>query len=245
MRNAGLSEKRPSATRGDAAIAIPVTYQQEWRDGFGARGWKLDVALGEPSVIAATAEHGTRIPTSVLVHDILDHHLCGFAIGGHRNEAMALMQLASRTGADPRQDYRQIVTEDLLRGHCNGESLSTFLPPRLIARVPADRKEGKAMIDHLRAEMGDEALSTLLVQRFVEIGTSVQRQVEAHWRSLGLDYQRRGAMGLALQGLLERLDADMVSAHRSQAHGRFIVANRECSAVLDTPATRPITAAVA
>lgn len=104
-------------------IQVPVTYRREWQDGFGARGWKLDVSIGEPSVIAATAEHGTRIPTSVLMHDILDHHPCGFGIGGHRNETMEPMQLASRTGADPCVDFRQIVDEDLMHGHCNGEPL--------------------------------------------------------------------------------------------------------------------------
>ncbi|MCA1806103.1 MAG: hypothetical protein LC646_12430, partial [Xanthomonadaceae bacterium] len=120
----------------DAMQSIPVSYRREWQDGFGARGWKLDVSIDEPSVIAATAEHGMRVPTSVLVHDILDHHLCGFGIGGHRNEAMALLQLAARTGADPRVDFRQIVDEDLMQGHCNGEPLLAFLPDDLVALVP-------------------------------------------------------------------------------------------------------------
>lgn len=65
--------------------AVPVTYAREWLDGFGARGWKLDVSMSDPSVTAATAETGNRIPTSVLVHDILDHHFSGLAVGGHRN----------------------------------------------------------------------------------------------------------------------------------------------------------------
>lgn len=220
----------------ETAIAVPVTYWHEWPDGFGARGWKLDVSIDEPSVIAATAEHGERIPTSVLVHDILDHHLCGFRIGGHRNEAMALIQLASRTGADPRLDYRQIVDEDLMHGHCNGESLVAFLPPDLSAQIPADRQNGKSIIAYLRSLIGDEPLRDRLVQRFVDIGQSVQAQVEAHWRSLGLDYQHRAAMGLALQKLLVQLDAQVLAAKWKQAHGRFMIGNRECTAILDEPA---------
>lgn len=229
----------------DAAVPVPVTWQREWHDGFGARGWKLDVSIGEPSVIAATAEHGERVPTSVLVHDILDHHLCGFGIGGHRNEAMALMQLASRTGADPRPDFRQIVEEDIMQGHCNGESLRSFLPTELAARIPADPQDGKAIIDLLLAAMDSEVLRDRLVQHFVDIGESVQSQVEAHWRGLGLRYDRRGAMGLALQKLLVRMDAQAREEHWGRAHGRFMVGDRECAMVLDTPVPRRFTAAVA
>lgn len=225
--------------------AVPVTWQREWRDGFGARGWKLDASIGEPSVIAATAEHGERIPTSVLVHDILDHHLCGFGIGGHRNEAMALMQLASRTGADPRPDFRQIVEEDIMQGHCNGESLRSFLPEDLVTSLPADVQDGKAIIESLLAAMDIDVLRERLVQHFVDIGESVQRRVEARWRSLGLQYDRRGAMGLALQKLLVQVDALVCEQRREHAHGRFMVGNRECAMVLDTPFQRQFTAAVA
>lgn len=70
----------------DNGIRIPVTYRHEWHDGFGARGWKLDYSLDDPYIIAATAETGNRIPTSVLVHDILDHYLCGLPLSGQRNE---------------------------------------------------------------------------------------------------------------------------------------------------------------
>ena len=74
------------------------------------------------------------------------------------------------------------------------------------------------------------------MQRFVEIGQSVQTQVEAHWHSLGLDYQRRAAMGLALQKLLVRLDAQVLAGKWKQAHGRFTIGNRECAVNLDVPA---------
>ncbi len=62
------------------SLVIPVTYKREWQDGFGARGWKLDCALDDPNVIAATAETGCQINTSVLVHDILDHYISGFPL---------------------------------------------------------------------------------------------------------------------------------------------------------------------
>lgn len=219
----------------DPEVVVPVTYRREWQDGFGARGWKLDVSIGEPSVIAATAEHGTRIPTSVLVHDILDHHLCGFGIGGHRNEAMALIQLASRTGADPRIDYAQIVGEDLMRGHCNGEPLRCFLPTDLDSRVPEGLDDGRAVIRFLRDELGDAPLRERLVRRFVEIGESVQQEVESRWRSMRLDYRRRGPMGLALQRILTQIDALALAEQWERAQGAFSVGNERCAVTVYSP----------
>lgn len=227
-----------------APLIVPVTYRREWQDGFGARGWKLDVSLGEPSVIAATAEHGTRIPTSVLVHDILDHHLCGFDIGGHRNEAMALMQLASRTGADPRADFRQIVDEDLLQGHCNGEPLRAFLPEEIDALVPEHLRDDKAVMDYLIREFGRDSLRDSLVERCVSIGASVQRQVESHWRRLGLDYSRRSALGMALQKLIERVDRMARDRDWPQAHGRFLIDDRQCGIDIEFPQRSRIDVAV-
>ena len=61
-------------------VQLHCCYRSVWQDGFGARGWKLASAIDDPAVIAATAETGERIPTSVFVHDILDHTLCGLAM---------------------------------------------------------------------------------------------------------------------------------------------------------------------
>lgn len=219
----------------EAHISVPVTYQREWQDGFGARGWKLDVSIGEPSVIAATAEHGTRIPTSVLVHDILDHHLCGFGIGGHRNEAMALMQLASRTGADPRVDFRQIVDEDLIHGHCNGEPLHAFLPEALTVLVPEHIRGDKASMEFLVRELGRDGLRGTLIEHFVTIGTAVQDQVVTHWRHLGLDYGRRSAMGIALQRILVQLDGLAREHNWPYAHGRFVIGTHQCGVDIEIP----------
>ncbi len=110
----------------DLNIQIPVTWRLEWDDGFGARGWKLDDSLNDPYVIAATADTGSRIATSVPVHDILDHYLCGLPLSGHRNEAIALVQLGLRTGSSPAPDFAAMVDEDLLQGRVNGESMRSF-----------------------------------------------------------------------------------------------------------------------
>jgi hypothetical protein len=72
-----------------AGVCVPVSYQKTWNDGFGARGWKLDVANTDPAIIASTRETGDRIPTSVLIHDLLDHLLSGFEISASRTRVLS------------------------------------------------------------------------------------------------------------------------------------------------------------
>lgn len=217
-------------------VTVPITYQSEWQDGFGARGWKLDATLDEPSVIAATAETGENIPTSVLIHDLLDHHLSGFAVGGHRNEARALIQLASRTGADPELDYAQIVDEDLMaRGHCSGEPLLDFLPADVLACLPAGVREDQEVMDALFQRWGRDALRARLIRHFREVGEAAQGEVEAHWQALGLDYGTRQALGLALQAVLRPADIQVSVEGWRHAHGCFVVADGVCALELDRP----------
>jgi hypothetical protein len=109
----------------EPSVTVPISYCAEWMDGYGARGWKIDMTVDDPEIIASTSETGLHIPTSVLIHDILDHYLCGLPPSGHRNEAIALHQLALRTGADPLPDLAQMVDEDLIHGHVLGETMHT------------------------------------------------------------------------------------------------------------------------
>lgn len=220
------------------STVVSVTYAREWLDGFGARGWKLDVSMSDPSVIAATAETGNRIPTSVLVHDILDHHFSGLAVGGHRNEAKALIQLGSRTGSDPRIDFAQIVDEDLLRGHCNGESLPDFLPIELRDLLPPNLESGPTIIEFLSMKFGRTDLRARLIERFWEIGKAAQSDVEENWRRLGLDYCNRPQIGLALQSLLLRADQDAQLEDWSDAQALFKVGNERCTLEILSPDTR-------
>ncbi len=205
------------------SLAIPVTYRQEWQDGFGARGWKLDCALDDTHVIAATPETGCQINTSVLVHDILDHHLSGFPLSGHRNEAMALIQLASRTRADPRPDYEQMVDEDLMRGTVSGESFRSFLPGHLVDLLPADSLSGKEIVEFLTEKTGKEYLRTALVEQFFALGRQGVPMARANWQKHGLEYDRREAFGLCLQKLLVWGDSIVQAGNYRQAGGAFMI----------------------
>ena len=219
----------------EANITIPFSYSQEWQDGFGARGWKLDSTIGDPAVIAATSASGERIPTSVFVHDILDHYLCGLPMSGHRNEAIAVVQLSSRTGADPRADFAQMVDEDLMQGQVNGESLRCFLPPELLAQLPDKSLQGRALIDALCKRVGSELLRKKLIHHFYTIGKSGEKQAKQHYLANGLDYHKRHELGLALQQQLSEMDRCALLQGWESAHGEVLLSDHQCGYRIDSP----------
>ncbi len=188
-------------------VQVAVTYKRVWNDGFGARGWKVDATIGDPEIIASTRETGQQINTSVFIHDILDHFLSGFGVSGHRSEAMALIQLSKRTGSDPRADYEQLVREDVLSGRVNGERLIDFLPADLRSLLSDHaRLSDRETMGFLREQLGEKRLVKTLVERFYQLGLVGERHADRSWERLGLETDRRGAIGLALQGLLEAID---------------------------------------
>jgi hypothetical protein len=216
-------------------VVARVTYRSEWPDGFGAQGWKLDIALDDPAVIASTPSTGDRISTSVLVHDILDHYVCGFPLSGHRNEAMALIQLGTRTGSDPRPDYEQMVDEDLMHGVVSGKSMRSFLPLRLVQLLPPEVLSGKEVIDFLVNVLGHESLRNALVERFFELGYRGVPLALANWNSYGLDHARNTAIGTCLQWLLEEADRTLLNGAFPLGRGLFQIGNQACRITLEQP----------
>ncbi|HEC06060.1 MAG TPA: hypothetical protein ENJ12_04380 [Thiolapillus brandeum] len=213
---------------------IPVTYRDEWQDGLGARGWKLDTAMTDSTVIASTAYTGENVPTSVLIHDILDHLLCGFGFSGHRNEAMAVVQLASRTGADAEISFCPMA-EEVMRGLVPGESIETFLPDQLKRHLPDGPMSNEERMSYLSRRLGKQRLRSLLLAHFQAIGEEGIGMAKAHWHKAGLDYDRRTAIGLCLQELLVQADAMALTRRWQHARGNFLVGNRECKLNIESP----------
>lgn len=225
----------PESRMTEPCISVPIVYHHEWADGFGARGWKLEAAMDDPEVIAATSETGLRIPTSVLIHDILDHHLCGLPLSGHRNEAIALHQLSLRTGSDPLPDLIQMVDEDIVHGRVIGESMRTFLPAHLRARLPGGLSGDKEIAEYLIQDLGLDGLRQALTQHMLDIGRDGASGARKRYESSGLDYASRSGLGLALQTLFARVDALAVSAGWEQAQGAFSITDKGCTLHIDTP----------
>lgn len=218
---------------------IFVTYRDEWQDGFGARGWKLDSTMSDSTVIASTAYTGENVTTSVLIHDILDHLLCGFGFSGHRNEAMAVIQLASRTGADTEISFHPMV-EEVMRGLILGESIETFLPDTLKRHLPDSPLSNEESMSCLSRRVGKLQLRSLLLAHFQAIGEEGVGPAKAHWHRAGLDYDRRTAIGLYLQELLVQADEMALTRRWQHARACFLVDNRECGLYIKYPETHEL-----
>lgn len=222
---------------GPDGVRVALRYRREWQDGYGARGWKLEAAVGDSAIIASTRETGDRIPTSVLVHDVLDHLLSGFAVSGHRAEAMATVQLSERTASPVERDFLQLVDEDLRLGQVNGEPLASFLPADLLCRVPAAAAgDTGAMMRSLERQLGREALRARLLQRLFELGERGKPHARRCWRALGLEYGLRGRIGQALQRILQAADLDVERAGTAELRARLLVGNRACALQTDADA---------
>ncbi len=218
---------------GSSIVCIPTSFCESWPDGLGARGWKLDANRDDPEIIAATSSASGAIPTSVLVHDALDHLLCGFAPSGHRAEAMALEQLARRTGSDPTPDYRQMAREDLLAGQVVGEPMYQFIGADLRRRLPsaAAHWDDRTVINELREHLGDEALVEHLVARMAGLGRAGRPHALLSWRATGFSYSSRTRLGLRLQRLLEQMDAWVAAEGMVAEAGEIRVGQETCAFV--------------
>ncbi len=224
-------------------VIVPAMFNEQWQDGLGARGWKLDVPGAGADVIAATPYAGERIPTSVFVHDLVDHHLCGFRLSGYLDEAGALIQLAQRTGSDPMPDFRQIVDEDLLTGAVEGPDWKDLLPASLAAEI-APATGAEAAIRELRRRLGDGLLRALFTAGFVREGWRRRDAARAAWTAHGLDYAARPRIALALQALFEWMDSRVQDCGWAQARGDFCIRNDAVAFVFTEPAAVRHTVAV-
>jgi hypothetical protein len=220
----------------NGSVQVPVTYKKVWDDGFGARGWKVNATIGDPEIIASTRETGQRINTSVFVHDILDHFLSGFGVSGHRSEAMALIQLSKRTGSSPESDYEQLVREDILNGRVNGESLRDFLPAELCDMIPENSQmTDKETIDSLKEKLGEKRLIKYLIDNFYRLGRVGESHAAESWKRLGLNPEKRAAIGLALQALLEVVDQRVEALGVEKLRGYIRINNRHVSFTMQGP----------
>jgi hypothetical protein len=215
-------------------LIIPVSYRDQWQDGLGARGWKMDRAIGDPVLIATTAYSGEKVPTSVLIHDMLDHFVSGFGLSGHRNEAKATMQLGLRTGAEIASSYAQLA-EDIIVSGINGESLEEFLPPAMHALLPATAATARERIAALIATLDRTAVKAALLEQLWTCGNLGRAEAQTSWRRYGLDYARRSAIGLSLQQLMEGAERYINDFLITAAQAQFIIGNAACAITFTAP----------
>lgn len=214
-------------------LIIPVSYRDEWQDGLGARGWKMDRAIGDPVLIATTAYSGEKVPTSVLIHDMLDHFVSGFGLSGHRNEAKATLQLGLRTGTEIASSYA-LLAEDIMASGINGETLQQFLPSALRVLLPAGATTDPERCAALVRRLGHSAIKSALIEQLWTCANQSRTVTLLCWQAFGLDYTRRTAIGMCLQQLLESAERHINAHAIVSAQGRFSIGNTACAISLAT-----------
>lgn len=203
-----------------------LTYHSEWRDGYGAQGWKLDLAMDDPEVIACTAYTGNKTPTSVLVHDMLDHLISGFWLSGYANEARATAMHGIRNGIEVRSSY-EWMADEMLGAKLLKESLTDFLPASITDGIPALTTPDEMIA--LLLENNDPAdIRSHLVEGFFRIGLSGIPIAVSNWQDQRLDFGRMHSIGLCLQTLLIEAQDIIGNWAAETAKGRILVGNEVC-----------------
>ncbi len=215
------------------AAVIDIQYRAEWDDGFGARGWKIESSIPDPRVIASTAFTGDVAETSVFVHDIVDHHLCGLSIGGHRSEAVAIFLHALRSGVPVEPSIRLMVDELLATAEC-GEELCTFLPADMLCKIDDPRADDRLVLEQLTSRYGKAQTCTRLVEHYYRIAAQGIPDALEAWSANGLENVRRPAIGRCLQRLIRDADAYVLREHISSIRGQATVGNTQCQITAGT-----------
>ncbi len=216
-----------------SGISIPVTYQSEWQDGFGAHGWKLDLTASDDRVIACTSYTGDKTPTSVLIHDMLDHLVSGFPLSGYRNEAMATTMHGLRNGIETTSSFEWMANEMLTASDLN-ESLLPFLPANLAGTLPDDITPGLAQVNHLLQHTGRDKLHSILLEGFFRVGMEGVPRAIRQWHQQDLAFCKMRGIGLALQALLEQADGLVMDIDSPGLSAIFNVSSDACEIQLKT-----------
>lgn len=183
-------------------VQFDLTYHSEWQDGLGAQGWKLDVAINDPQVIACTAYTGEKTLTSVLVHDILDHLVSGFWLSGYENEVRATAMHGIRNGIEVRSSYEWMANE-ILSVKPISEHLSDFLPARISNEITAFKTNDEAA-EFLFDKYGVAQVRNFIVEDFFRIGLSGVPIALARWQQQDLSFYCMHSMGLCIQSLIAK-----------------------------------------
>lgn len=209
------------------ALIFPVTFRAEWDDGFGAQGWKLDIATADPNVIACTSYTGIKSQTSVFVHDILDHLVSGFGLSGYVNEARATAMHGIRNGIEIRSSFEYMVDEILGTKLFVGD-MDALLPHDVLQALPIAGASNYDKYGILLDKLSHEKLRDELLRGFFRVGISGIPIAYSHWTGHGLLFEKMTAIGLCLQQILEQAERLLHKKGVELAGGVFLVDNEAC-----------------
>lgn len=215
-------------------VTVPLVYRTDWDDGFYARGWKIEGEMRRGAVIASTSTISGASPTSVPVHDILDHWVSGFSCHEWIGEAKAIVMHGLRNGIDVRRSLQAMAQEMAQGGYSlrggeeplsAGGSVDADCPAR--ASLRGERKRRSAAVEESFTTRVN-VLTMALHRRGLEgVGEAVQR-----WRWHGLEFGRMELIGRALQELLNAAECRLAKSKAHEAKGVVTITNQECCMTL-------------
>lgn len=225
-------------TTGSNATQFDLIFRSEWQDGYGAQGWKLVMAMADPEVIACTAYTGSKTPTSVLVHDMLDHLVSGFRLSGYADEARATAMHGLRNGIEVRSSY-EWMADEILRQPPSMNQLADLLPASTGDLIPAQAAPHEA-VALLLDRHGAAEIRRHVVEALFRVGLSGIPIALSNWRERRLDFGSMHAIGLCLQALLVEAQGMVTDWAAEAARGRVFIGNDACEfhVATDTPLRR-------
>ena len=94
--------------------------------------------------------------------------------------------------------------------------------------MAAGIRDGKAIVERLQAQLGPKVLRKRLIAWFFDLGRAGASTARDHYASQGLDFRRRGPLGLALLPLLEEADTWMRETNLETAAGEIWIMTQHC-----------------
>lgn len=221
---------------------IKLTYQNEWQDGFGARGWKIDIAIPDPEVIACTAFTDGKSPTAVIVHDVLDHFISGFGSSGYVNEARAIVMHGLRNGIEVRSSIEWLVNDILSNSSSEANAVLESLLIQSSEILTSPSRPCNETLESLRERYGPDGLRNILAGKLIEAGLSGVPLAIGNWASHTLIFSRMAAIGFCLQRLFEQAD-EMISKRDIQVVRALLkIGNDVCVLKFETDTDDELTA---
>lgn len=210
-----------------------LTYRDEWSDSFGARGWKLESAVANPEIIACTAHAGGKSPTSVIVHDILDHLVSGFGLSGCLNEARAIVMHGLRNGIEVRSSFECLV-DDILRDPASDSDARELFAALLPAPVRFCCRSSAEMVERVGAQLGTAKMRARLIQRLIGVGLGGVRTAMTNWERRHLPFEKMADIGFCVQELLEKADDAILANKIAVADALLDLSDDVCRLELST-----------
>lgn len=207
-----------------------LTYKDSWPDSYGVSGWRLCDSEGRFPAFPSSAAVGTASPTSVPIHDVLDHWTCGFGWHTYSDEAKATVMHGLRNGIDVRRSF-ELLAEDLIVDQQPSEPIDFFVSHRRLVRDPGRENPScnRETVIRTISQMGRRNAIAAASMGLRRVGLEGIGEAQCRWRKLGLDFSLMGHIGHVLQELLEEAESIVAAEKQEFIDAAFEITPDICS----------------